>query len=71
LGDGVEAFYTIRNMLIAGGLGKIDRLWNGMTPGVDPITPEDVDLANPEGQEFQDHLVEALALTAIADLNSF
>lgn len=71
LSDGVEAFYTIRNILIAGGLGKIDRLWNGMTPGIDPIAPENIDLANPEGQEFQDHLVEALARTAIANLNSF
>jgi len=58
-------------MLIAGGLDMIDRLWSGMTPGIDPIAPENIDLAIPEGQEFQDHLVEALALTTIANLNSF
>ena len=52
LGNGVEAFYAIREMLVAGGLGKIDRLWKGRTPGVPPLTPTSIDLANPEGLEF-------------------
>jgi hypothetical protein len=43
---------VIREMLQAGWLGKIERLWNGETPGVDPITPAPMDQANPEGREF-------------------
>lgn len=69
LHDGVEAFYVIREMLVAGGLGKIDRLWNGKIPGVEPITPSDIDIANPEGLEF--NLLDTLLISAIAALNSF
>jgi hypothetical protein len=71
LADGVEALHVIRERLLAGGLGTIDRLWNGQTPGVTPIDPGSIsrDLANPEGQEFD--LVSALLLQAIADLNAF
>lgn len=52
LNDGVEAFYAIRELLLAGGLGKIDRLWNGRDPYTATITPASADLANPDGQEF-------------------
>lgn len=71
LGDGVEAFYAIREMLVAGGLGKIDRLWNEKTPFVTPIDPASVsvDLANPDGEEFD--LASALASTLFAGLNAF
>lgn len=71
LADGIEAFYAIREQLVAGGLGTIERLWNGRTPGVTPIDPNSVsiDLANPEGQEYD--LIGTLALSAIASLNAF
>lgn len=67
LNDGVEAFHTIRSMLFAGGLGKIERLFNGDMG----IPPDGVsfDLANPDGQEFD--LASALALTILAGLNAF
>jgi hypothetical protein len=69
LGNGIEAFYAIREILVAGGLGKIDRLWKGRTPGAPHISPTSMALANPEGLEFD--LLGTLAITAIADLNSF
>jgi len=71
LNDGIEAFYLIRDMLQAGGLGKIERLWNGRTPGVEPIDPTGVSqgLANPEGHEF--NLAEALAQAWLAGWNSY
>jgi len=78
LRDGGEAFFVVREMIIAGGLGKIDLLWNGRTEGVDPISPTSIpyDLVNPDGQEFADtgtgYLVAALALAALAgSANSF
>ena len=69
LRDGVEAFRVIRSMLRAGGLGRIEPLWNGITPGVPPISTATVtmDLANPEGLEFD--LVATLAETTLAALN--
>jgi hypothetical protein len=69
LRDGVETFYLVREQLVAGGLGKIDRLWNGQTPGVPKLTPLSEDLANPEGHEFD--LAGALAISVIAGLRSF
>ena len=69
LADGVEAFHVIREMLVAGGLGKIERLWNGRTPGVTPIDPPSVsiDLANSDGREFD--LASALITTFLASVN--
>jgi hypothetical protein len=71
LADGAESFRVIREMLIAGGLGKIDRLWNGELPGVTRIPPTSVsnDVTNPEGQEFD--LASALALSVIGGLGAF
>ncbi|GAB4559340.1 MAG: hypothetical protein Tsb0020_05080 [Haliangiales bacterium] len=71
LSDGQEAFYVIRERLIAGGLGKIERLWNGETQGVPTIDTSSVsiDLANPEGHEFS--IAAALLISAIAGLNNF
>ncbi len=71
LSDGVESFNVIREMLIAGGLGKVDRLWNGELPGVTTIPPNSVsfDLTSPEGLEFD--LAGALALSILAGLNAF
>ena len=71
LNDGVEAFAAIREMLIAGGLGKIERLWNGELPGVTHIPPDSVsfDVTSPEGQEFD--LASALALSVIGGLGAF
>lgn len=70
LRDGVEAFYAIREMLVAGGLGRIERLWNGVTEGVSTLSPTVIskDLANPDGEEFQ--LAATLAITGLASLNS-
>ena len=69
LADGVEAFHAIREQLIAGGLGRIERLWTGNTPGVTPITPLAQRLADPDGEEFD--LAGTMALANIASLNSF
>jgi hypothetical protein len=69
LADGVEAFHAIREQLRAGGLGRIERLWTGVTPGATPITPLDQRLADPDGEEFD--LVGTLALSGIASLGSF
>ena len=78
LRDGGEAFFVAREMILAGGLGKLDLLWNGQTEGVTPISPTSIpyDLVNPDGQEFTDvgtgYLVAALALAALAGrANSF
>jgi hypothetical protein len=55
LADGAQALDPIRDMLIAGGLGKIERLWNGETPGVAPLDPNGVPpaLANPDGRRLR------------------
>ena len=66
LNDGVEAFRVIREMLVAGGLGKIERLWNGKEPGID-TPPATIDQSSPDGREFG--LAEALAITAFAQLS--
>jgi hypothetical protein len=66
LADGVEAFYVIREQLRAGGLGKIERLWTGITPGAAPTAPLSQDLADPDGEEFP--LLAALALGTLASL---
>jgi hypothetical protein len=41
-------------MLRAGGLGRIEPLWNGVAPGVPPVstTGISIDLANPDGMEL-------------------
>lgn len=54
LADGVEAFHAVRELLIAGGLGKVERLWNGHTEGVTYVDPDGVsrDVADPEGKEY-------------------
>jgi hypothetical protein len=69
LADGVEAFRAIREQLRVGGLGRIERLWTGITPGVTPVTPLDQRLADPDGEEFD--LVGTLALSDIAALGAF
>lgn len=54
LNDGVNAFYAIREMLQAGGLGKIERLWNGRMRGAPP-PPSPLpsgEIVNPDGLEF-------------------
>jgi hypothetical protein len=71
LRDGVEAFQVVREMLLPGGLGKIARLWNGRVPGTAPPDPGVIamDLANPEGLEFD--LAETLALHGLIGLQAF
>ncbi len=65
LADGIEAFHAIRERLRAGGLGRIERLWSGETPG----TPLAQALADPDGEEF--NLVGALAIAGLAGLSAF
>ncbi|PZX55355.1 hypothetical protein LV84_02493 [Algoriphagus ratkowskyi] len=53
LQDFGATFQLIREMLVVGGLGKIDRLWNGRTANIPYVEPTiHKDLANPEGLEF-------------------
>jgi hypothetical protein len=54
LNEGVNAFYAIREMLQAGGLGKIERLWNGRMRGAPPTpTPlPSLEIVNPDGLDF-------------------
>jgi hypothetical protein len=52
LGEGSTAFNFVRDVIAAGGLGDVSPVWDGTTPGVDPVTPLTVDQANPEGREF-------------------
>jgi hypothetical protein len=69
LADGVEAFHAIRERLRAGGLGRIERLWTGETPGATPMAPLSQALADPDGEEF--NLVGALAIASLAGLGTF
>lgn len=67
LEDPLQTFKLIREMLVAGGLGKIERLWNGRTEGITFAEPTiDRLVANPEGNEF--NLVSTLLNIAIAGL---
>lgn len=49
LGDGVEAFHEIREMLRAGGLGRIARL-APPEPENRPVSPGPVDVVDPDGE---------------------
>lgn len=71
LNDGVEAFYVVQELLRAGGLGRIARLWAGLRPGdaTAPPTSVSTSLANPEGDDLP--LPEALALRTLAGLRAF
>jgi hypothetical protein len=62
--DGQRSFALIRQLLQAGGLGKIDLWWNGQTPGLTPATALSLDQANPEGRTFD--LATADLIAAIA-----
>jgi hypothetical protein len=65
--DPAQTFNLIREMLVAGGLGKIERLWNGRTEGITFAEPTiDRLVANPDGNEFS--LLSTLLNTAIAGL---
>lgn len=65
--DFTAAFGMIRQMLISGGLGKIQRLWNGHTDGVAYTDPTiNRELANPDGISF--NLLEASVFTAFAGM---
>lgn len=62
-----KTFNLIRQMLIDGGLGKIERVWNGRTEGV-PFADPTIDrlVANPEGNEF--NMLSTLINSAISGL---
>ena len=68
LADGVEACLVIREQLLAGGLGRIEPLWNGIEPGLPTITPFEQDLSDPDGEAFD--LPSALAAIALASLST-
>ncbi|QLH06020.1 hypothetical protein [Nitrosopumilus ureiphilus] len=56
LHDGVESFYVIREMLVAGGLGKIKRFWKS-----EPDSATNDYLLNPDGQLISpDRILEFL-----------
>ncbi len=67
LNDGLESFYVIREMLVAGGLGKIGRLFNASEPA--PLEGLSIDFVNPDGQEFD--ISEAIITSLFASLKSF
>ena len=69
LGDLDDAAGVVRDALIAGGLGKIEPLWKGETPGVPAPVAADEALANPEGLEFP--IADALATAILASLDAF
>ncbi len=67
INDATKAFNYIREMLIDGGLGKIDRLWNGHTEGVPFVAPVyDRKLVNPDGIEF--NLLETSIFSVLSGL---
>lgn len=62
-----NTFGLIRQTLVAGGLGKIERLWNGRTDGMAYSEPTiDKELANPDGIEFNG--LQASVFAAFAGL---
>jgi phosphatidylserine/phosphatidylglycerophosphate/cardiolipin synthase-like enzyme len=50
--DGQQSFQLIRQTLQSGGLGHIDRLWNGQTPHVAPTLTLPIAQSNPDGRDF-------------------
>jgi hypothetical protein len=67
LQDGKQSFYLIRQLLIAGGIGKIERLWNGHTDGIEFQEPTiGENLANPDGLESNS--IENITLSVFADI---
>jgi len=69
LDDFNASFRMIREMLVVGGLGKIERLWNGRTSGTTYIEPTiHKDLVNPEGMEF--NALAASIFTAFSNLET-
>jgi hypothetical protein len=74
LNDGAKSFDLVRSTLQSGGLGYIDLLWNGQTPGVTPVqvtqgtNPSPIDLSNPDGRNFS--LATATIAAALAASSS-
>ena len=65
--DGQQSFQLIRQTLQSGGLGHIDRLWNGQTPHVPQTTPLPIAQSNPDGRDFD---VAAAALVSVIAASS-
>jgi hypothetical protein len=66
LGDARTAFHLVRETLIAGGMGRIERLWNGREEHLPYAAPTvDIDLSNPEGITFN-----ALAASVVSAFTS-
>jgi hypothetical protein len=74
LNDGAKSFDLVRSTLQSGGLGYIDLLWNGQTPGMTPVqvtqgtNPSPIDLSNPDGRNFS--LATATIAAALAASSS-
>jgi hypothetical protein len=64
--DGQQSFQLIRQTLQGGGLGHIDRLWNGQTPHVTPTTPLPIAESNPDGRDFDAATAALVAILASA-----
>jgi hypothetical protein len=64
LSDGRQIFDLVRSTLRGGGLGKIDLLWNGQTPGVTAATAAPIDQANPDGRSFTEAIAAIVAALA-------
>ena len=62
--DGQQCFQLIRQTLQGGGLGRIDRLWNGQTPHVTPATPLPIAQSNPDGRDFDAATAALVAILA-------
>ncbi|MGA2248017.1 MAG: hypothetical protein ABSH48_23775 [Verrucomicrobiota bacterium] len=62
--NGQQSFQLIRSTLQNGGLGHIDRMWNGQTPGVTSPPPLPLAQANPEGRTFDSALASLVSAIA-------
>jgi hypothetical protein len=58
LNDGRQSFDLVRSILQSDGLGYIDLMWNGQSPGVTTppvvpsVQPSPIDVSNPDGRSF-------------------
>lgn len=70
LNDGAEGMAVVREQHLAGGLGTIEKLWNGRLRGVAPpaTPPAPADVVNPEGLEFD--IIQLWAHAFIAGLGT-
>jgi hypothetical protein len=71
LEDCIQAFWAYHEMLAAGGAGRIEKIWDGQVPGVDPIDPLNFpvdDVADPDGRDF--NVIASLIMTELTGIFS-